>query len=83
MQMLNFIKAILLSKGLPISRQWDPLSPFIVDVSAILLTFCAGNALLDLLTLALPIIAVRSLQIRTSKKLVVSVIFSLGSLYVS
>lgn len=50
-------------------------------MNAVLLTFCAGNALLDLLTLALPIIAVRNLQMSTNRKLLVSIIFSLGSLY--
>ncbi|KAF1950532.1 hypothetical protein CC80DRAFT_496779 [Byssothecium circinans] len=71
---------VLLSKGTPVSKQWDPMVSFTLDISAILIAFCAGNTALDILTLALPIAAVRSLHLSTSKKLLLIVIFSLGSL---
>ena len=54
--------------------------PFTLDISAILIAFCAGNTTLDVITLMLPITAVSNLRLSTNKKLLLSVIFSLGSL---
>jgi hypothetical protein len=77
---LKTLKAVLLSKGTPISRQWDFVIPFTLNISAISIAFCVGNTALDFLTLALPIAAVRNLHMSTSKKLLLIVIFSLGGL---
>jgi hypothetical protein len=78
--LLTIRQAVLFSKGIPISNQWNPMLPFSLDISAILIAFCAGNTALDVMTLVLPITAISSLRLSTSKKLVLSVIFSLGSL---
>ncbi|KAI1383945.1 uncharacterized protein F4822DRAFT_418099 [Hypoxylon trugodes] len=66
----------------PVSEQWNPLAPYTVNVSALLISFCAGNAVLDVLTLVLPLLTIRNLQMNAGRKLVLSVIFSLGSITV-
>jgi hypothetical protein len=58
------------------------MEPFTLDISAILIAFCAGNSVLDIATLVLPLSVVRNLHVSTSKKLLLSVIFTLGSLSV-
>ncbi|KAH7394353.1 hypothetical protein BKA66DRAFT_606553 [Pyrenochaeta sp. MPI-SDFR-AT-0127] len=76
---MSIIIVVLLSKGTPISKQWDPMEPFTLNISAILIAFCAGNTALDVITLILPLSVVRNLHVSASKKLLLSVIFTLGS----
>ncbi|KAJ3557861.1 hypothetical protein NPX13_g9841 [Xylaria arbuscula] len=66
----------------PVPEQWNPLTPYTANVSALLISFCAGNAALDVLALALPLLTIRNLQMNTNRKLVLSVILSLGSITV-
>ena len=72
-------QTIIFSKW-PIYEQWNPKAPYNINISAILITFVAGNTLLDLLTLILPLAALRSLQMNTHRKLTLSTIFGLGSM---
>ncbi|KAI1192457.1 hypothetical protein F5X97DRAFT_329618 [Nemania serpens] len=44
----------------PVPEQWNPLTPYNVNVSALLISFCAGNAALDVLALALPLLTIRN-----------------------
>jgi len=60
--------------------QWDPTVPYDLNVSALLIAFTAGNAILDILTLSLPILTIRNLQMNSGRKLILAVIFSLGSI---
>ncbi|TAQ83786.1 hypothetical protein B7494_g7887 [Chlorociboria aeruginascens] len=60
--------------------QWNPTVPYTLNVSALLIAFTAGNAILDILTLSLPILTIRNLQMNAGRKLILSVIFSLGSI---
>jgi len=60
--------------------QWDPRVPYDLNVSALLIAFTVGNAILDILTLSLPILTIRNLQMNAGRKLILSVIFSLGSI---
>ncbi|KAJ5933962.1 hypothetical protein N7454_006291 [Penicillium verhagenii] len=78
----TFTLAILLSvifSKWPVYLQWNPTAPYNLDASAVLIAYVIGNALFDILTLALPIAAVQTLQMDQSKKLFMTVIFSLGS----
>lgn len=54
--------------------------PYNINISAILIVFVVGNTLLDLFTLILPLAALRSLQMDNHRKLLLSTIFSLGSM---
>lgn len=64
----------------PVPEQWNPLTPYTANVSTLLISFCAGNAALDVAALALPILTIRNLQMNTNRKLLLSVILSLGSM---
>ncbi|KAI0872490.1 hypothetical protein GGS24DRAFT_518487 [Hypoxylon argillaceum] len=66
----------------PVPEQWNPLTPYTANVSTLLISFCAGNAALDVAALALPILTIRNLQMNTNRKLLLSVILSLGSITV-
>ncbi|KAF4612595.1 hypothetical protein G7Y89_g15584 [Cudoniella acicularis] len=63
----------------PVHEQWDPMKPYTLNVSTLLISFTAGNALLDILTLCLPLLTIRNLQMNSGRKLILSVIFSFGS----
>ncbi|KAL9108365.1 MAG: hypothetical protein Q9227_006825 [Pyrenula ochraceoflavens] len=78
---LAVLLAIVFSKW-PIKDQWNPEVPFNINIPAILIFYVAFNATLDLFTLALPLTAVRALQMSKHRKNVLSIIFTLGSLCV-
>jgi len=75
---LGILLSVIFSKW-PVYLQWDPTAPYNMDASAVLICYVVGNSLFDILTLALPIAAVQTLQMNQSKKLFMTVIFSLGS----
>ena len=72
-------QSIIFSKW-PVHEQWNPEAPYNINISAILITFVAGNTIFDLLTLSLPLVALRSLQMTSQRKLLSATIFSFGSL---
>ena len=76
---LTASKSIIFSKW-PVSDQWNPVVPYNINASAVLIVFVVGNTLFDLLTLSLPLAALRNLQMDTHRKLLLSTVFSLGSL---
>lgn len=75
---LGILLSVIFSKW-PVYLQWDPFAPYNMNASAVLICYVVGNSLFDILTLSLPIAAVQTLQINQSKKLFMTVIFSLGS----
>ncbi|KAL9633147.1 MAG: hypothetical protein Q9204_003518 [Flavoplaca sp. TL-2023a] len=78
----SFTLAILLSvvfSKWPVRDQWNPAVPYNINASAVLIAFVVGNTLLDLGTLFLPLAGVRSLQMDPRRKLMLSAIFSFGS----
>lgn len=64
----------------PVYDQWNPAIPYNINASAILVTFVSLNTVFDLATLGIPLASIRSLRIDTHRKLVLSTIFSLGSM---
>lgn len=66
----------------PVYEQWNPEAPYNINISAILIAYVAGNAILDILTLSLPLAALRGLQMDAHRKLILTTIFSLGSMCV-
>ncbi|KAL8685195.1 MAG: hypothetical protein Q9224_005918 [Gallowayella concinna] len=78
----SFTLAVLLSvmfSKWPVHDQWNPAVPYNINASAILISFVVGNTLLDLATLFLPLAGIRSLQMDYRRKLMLSGIFSFGS----
>ncbi|KAJ5777170.1 lactate/malate dehydrogenase alpha/beta C-terminal domain family protein [Penicillium odoratum] len=75
---LAIMLAVIFSKW-PVYAQWDPYAPYNMNASAVLICYVVGNSAFDILTLALPIAAVQTLRMDQSKKLFMTVIFSLGS----
>ena len=56
------------------------MAPYDISISALLIFFVAGNSIFDLLTLCLPLLVIRTLQMKPHRKVVLSSIFALGSL---
>lgn len=72
-------QAVIFSKW-PVYDQWNPAVPYNINASAILVAFVTGNTLLDLFTLFLPLAGIRSLQMDSRRKLMLSAVFSAGSM---
>ena len=82
----------LLSNVLVVIFQCRPVSAFFnaellftnqcIDIQAFYTSITAGNLMLDLLILALPLYMVHGLQLRVKQKIVLSGIFALGALWV-
>ena len=78
MRLISFLATIFCKW--PVYDQWNPEVPYNINVSAFLITNVAGNTLFDLLTLSLPLVALRGLQIDTHRKVMLSIVFSFGSM---
>ncbi|KAL2047496.1 hypothetical protein ABVK25_011480 [Lepraria finkii] len=64
----------------PIYEQWNPEAAYNISIPALLTFFVAGNSTFDLITLCLPLLVIRTLQMKTHRKVILSSIFALGSL---
>ena len=78
MRLISFLATIFCKW--PVYDQWNPEVPYNVNTSALLITYVAGNTLFDLLTLSLPLVALRGLQMDTHRKVMLSTVFSFGSM---
>ena len=78
MRLISFLATIFCKW--PVYDQWNPEAPYNLNASALLITYVAGNTLFDLLTLSLPLVALRGLQMDTHRKVMLSVVFSFGSM---
>ncbi|KAL9616150.1 MAG: hypothetical protein Q9160_008956 [Pyrenula sp. 1 TL-2023] len=75
---LGNLLAWIFSKGAP-QEQWNPRAPYKISIAALLITTVSMSTVLDILTLILPLVSLRSLQMNKHRKLMLATTFSLGS----
>ena len=78
LEIISEQKQIVLFSKWPISGQWSPQAPYRLDPAKEVIAFASGNFVLDMITLCMPLLAIRKLQMSLQRKISLVGIFWLG-----